>query len=157
MRRALKWILGVVGGVLLLCGLAIFLLMRTFAVEVSEDEVARVRAPDGGLEAVLLERNAGATTSFGYEVHIIPVGGSRGETEVAFLYGTVRNAGAYGANLRWLSSDHLRVEYLETKTSELKRPRVVISGKAVNVSLLPGVLDESAPAGGMLYNLQGKQ
>ena len=34
----------------------------------SEDEVARVTSPDGRVEAVLIETNGGATTSFGYKV-----------------------------------------------------------------------------------------
>ena len=33
---------------------------------VSRDEVARVASPYGGVEAVLIETNGGATTSFGY-------------------------------------------------------------------------------------------
>jgi hypothetical protein len=38
---------------------------------VSRDEVARVASPDGRVEAVLIETNGGATTSFGYEVHVV--------------------------------------------------------------------------------------
>ena len=38
----------------------------------SGDEVARVPAPSAQVDAVLLEWNGGATTSFGYEVFIVP-------------------------------------------------------------------------------------
>ena len=36
----------------------------------TEDVVARVASPQGGVEAVLTETNAGATTSFGYIVYL---------------------------------------------------------------------------------------
>lgn len=157
MKRVMKWLLGAVAAVILLCAGAIFLLMQAFSSGVSEDEVARVRAPNGRLDAVLLERNAGATTSFGYKVYVVPAGATARGTEAAFLYGAVRNSNAYGANLHWLSGDHLGIEYLQTKTGELKQPKVTTrDGSFVFVSLQPGVTDPSAPAGGMLYNLRGK-
>ena len=37
---------------------------------VSRDEVAVVASPDRPLEAVLIETNGGATTSFGYEIWV---------------------------------------------------------------------------------------
>lgn len=157
MTRVLKWVLGAVTVVGLLVAVGIFLLMRALAGDVSEDEVTRVSSPDGRLEAVLVERNGGATTSFAYEVHVIPAGGSVGEREAVFLYGAIRNPSAYGANLRWLSLDHLRVEYLEAKIGELKHPKMTADNRTVTVSLAPGVLDASAPPGGMLYNLRGRR
>jgi hypothetical protein len=39
-------------------------------------DVERVPAPEYPLDAVLVERNGGATTSFSYEVHIVPRGKS---------------------------------------------------------------------------------
>lgn len=157
MKRVLKWLFSTVAVFIALCAGAFVLLMLAFSDGVSEDEVARVRAPNGQLEAVLLERNVGATTSFGYKVYIVPVGEPARGTEAAFLYGAVRNPSAYGANLHWLSSDHLSVEYWQAKTSELKKPRVTAGGgHPVAVSFRPGVVDPSAPAGGMLYNLRGK-
>ena len=157
MKRALKWLLGAVAAVILLCAGALFLLMAAFSGGVSEDEVARVRAPNGRWDAVLLERNAGATTSFGYKVYVVPAGKTPRGTEAAFLYGAIRNPSAYGANLHWPSSDRLEIEYLQTKTGELKQPKVIGSGGSfVTVSLQAGVTDPSAPAGGMLYNLRAK-
>ena len=122
---------------------------------VGRDEVARVAAPAGGREAVLVETNGGATTSFGYEVHVVPRGGRPGEeNQVARLYGAVRNDSAYGANLRWVGARELRVEYLRARSAELRRPRVRAAGEAVRVALDSGVADPGVPAGGMLWNLQ---
>ena len=159
MRHALRWLLGTIAVMAILCVAAFLLIVRALAdsSDVSEDEVARARSPDGRLEAVLVERNAGATTSFGYVVHVVPVGDTPGTHEVAFVYGAVRNTSAYGVNLRWLSSHQLRIEYWNAKSSELKQPKVVAGGHTVIVSLAPGVLDSSAQPGGMLYNLRGRQ
>lgn len=156
MARVLKWLAGLAAAVLVLAVAAFFLLMRALSGDASEDEVARAPAPDGRVEAVLLETNGGATTSFGYEVHIVPPGAAPGASEVAFLYGTLRNTNAYGANLRWLAPDQLRVEYWTTQRGELKQPAVQAGGRTISVSLQSGVLDESAPDGGMLYNLGKK-
>ena len=101
---------------------------------VSRDEVVRVASPDGRVEAVLVETNGGATTSFGYEVHVVEKGRPAGD-RVAWLYGAGRNAQAYGANLKWTGENELVIEYIK-------------------VSLRSGVNDPTAPAGGMLYNLE---
>lgn len=157
MKRVLTWLLGTIAVFIALFAGSILLLTQALSDGVSEDEVARVRAPNGRLDAVLLETNAGATTSFGYKVYVVPVGKPARGTEAAFLYGAVRNPNAYGANLQWLSSDHLSVEYWQTKTSELKQPTVTTDGGLpVAVSFQAGVVDPSAPAGGMLYNLRGR-
>jgi hypothetical protein len=127
----------------------------------SWDEVARVRAPGGGADAVLIETNGGATTSFGYHVYVVPPGaavprGTRAASEVARLYGATRNAEAYGATLRWVGADTLAVEYQTARDDTLLHPTVMLAGRAVQIVLRPGVADLDAPPGGMLYNLQGR-
>jgi hypothetical protein len=42
--------------------------------KITQDEVARVPGPSGGVDAVLFERNGGATPSFGYVVYVVPRG-----------------------------------------------------------------------------------
>jgi hypothetical protein len=54
---------------------------------------ARVASPDGRVEAVLVETSGGATTSFGYEVHVVEKGRPAGD-RVAWVYGAGRNAQA---------------------------------------------------------------
>ena len=41
----------------------------------SKDEVARSAAPSGDVDGIIVETNGGATTSFGYEVHVVERGG----------------------------------------------------------------------------------
>ena len=120
---------------------------------VSRDEVARVPSPDGRVDAVLMETNGGATTSFGYEVHVVEKGGPASD-QVASLYGAGRNENAYGANLKWISGNELVVEYLDARDQTLERASVSVAGRAIKVSLRSGVSDPTAPAGGMLYNLE---
>jgi len=119
---------------------------------VSRDEVARVGSPDGRLDAVLVETNGGATTSFGYEIHVVEKGKSYGEA-VATLYGAFRNENAYGANLRWLTESDLLVEYQRASAQAIAKSDVRVAGRDIHILLRPGVSDLSAPAGGMLYNL----
>lgn len=124
---------------------------------VSHDEVARATSPDGLIDAVLVETNGGATTSFGYEIHVVPSGGGpSASSEAAFLYGAVRSPQAYGANLRWAAPTSLAVEYLSARSAELKRPPAIVAGREIVVHLVDGVSDPSAPPGGMLYNLRGR-
>jgi len=123
---------------------------------VPADEVARVSSPDRRVEAVLVEMNGGATTSFGCEVHLTEKGKTLGD-RVARLYGAVRNAHAYGADLKWKSDTVLVVEFLEAREQTFEKATVRIVGRDVRVFLAPGVLDPDAPAGGMFYNLQLKK
>jgi hypothetical protein len=118
----------------------------------SRDEVAAVPSPDGEVEAVVIETNGGATTSFGYEIQLRDRNRRHSE-RVAYIYGAVRNEKAYGVNVKWMSNRELRLQYLTAKNETLERPSVVIAGHEISVGLQMGVLDPSAPAGGMLYNL----
>jgi len=121
---------------------------------VSEDEVARVTSPDGRVEAILVETNGGATTSFGYKVLVGERGRWFSTRQVAWLYGAGRNEHAYGANLRWHSDTELFVEYLEAREQELKERKAYVAGRNIEVVLKSGITDPAARAGGMLYNLR---
>jgi hypothetical protein len=141
------------GPIIVLVGLS----FRDFG-EWSFDEVARVPHPQANVDAVLVETNGGATTSFGYEVFLLPRGQTpkRSGHPVATLYGAGRNEHAYGVNLRWVSTDTLAVEYLDAQHVNWLNGSVIVGGREVNIVLKPGVTDPSAPPGGMLYNLQGR-
>ncbi len=121
----------------------------------SRDEVARVSSPDGRVDAFLFETNGGATTSFGYEVEL----GSKHSwrrKNAARLYGAVRNAQAYGVDLRWENDHTLVIECLKTETPPEIKKSVDVDGRDVQILLHIGVEDKSAPAGGMLFNLHRK-
>ena len=117
-------------------------------------EVARVRSPAGDVEGVVVEFNGGATTSFRYDIYLAPVGQKIDESRrVAVLDGAARNEQAYGVNLRWASDRLLSVEYFEAKTAKIEESSVKVGNHDIKVALAPGVLDPSAPPGGMLGNL----
>ena len=65
---------------------------------------------------------------------------------------TSRNSEAYGVNLRWLTPNRLRIEYLESKTEGRSLAYADIAGERIQIEIKPGVLDPNAPAGGMAYN-----
>ena len=155
LRSALR-ILGVIVGGFAALFAALFVWLY-FATEPSKDEVASVISPDGKFVAKLIEINGGATTSFEYLVTVAEAGTFSKAHEAASLYGAVRNASAYGANLRWTSPREVTVEYLDAKSSELLLPKFRLSNAEVTVVLRPEVTDAAAPAGGMLYNLQGRR
>jgi hypothetical protein len=48
----------------------------------------------------------------------------------------------------------LAVEYLRAKDASLRRPRVSVNGRDVQVVLAGSIADPEAPSGGMLYNLE---
>ena len=123
----------------------------------SRNEVARITSPSGKVDAVLVETNGGATTSFGYEIFVVPTQAStRLRKDVAWFYGAVRSDQAYGVNLKWSDPSNLNLEYLKARWQEVRMPTVSIAGQEIHVTLKSGVTDPMAPPGGMLTNLQGR-
>ncbi len=127
--------------------------------EPSWDEVARAPAPSNAIDAVLIETNGGATTSFGYIVYVVPRGQPpdvRATQPVARFYGAWRSDSAYGVSLTWQDSTHLSLDYLEARDAELQDSLVTVAGRVIRVSLRAGISDSTAPSGGMLWNKQGR-
>src|SRR5439155_25238344 len=119
----------------------------------SHDEVSRVSSPAGDLDAVLVETNGGATTSFGYLVYVLPRGANPSKNhEVAWRYAAGRNEHAYGANLRWVSPSEVVIEYQHADEAEVRKPTIRIGGQIVTVLMNSGVSDSTGTSGGMLYN-----
>ncbi len=141
------------------CAVATVTLVACFDLSggVSADEVSRVTDPSGSLDAVLIEYNGGATTSFGYGVFVVARGDTVAPTmrAVASLDAAVRNQTASGANLRWNGSGELAVEYLSARHDTLRDSLITVRARTVRTLLLPGIQDPRAPSGGMAYNLQG--
>ena len=139
-------------GVLLLS-----LLGGCIATDLSHDEVARSTSPDGTTDAIVIESNGGATTSFWYDVCLAPRGGRCTVSDsVAQLYGATRSDQAYGINARWDNDLLLRIEYLQAQQTKVLYTTATLDGRSIKVVLRPGVRDSSAPPGGMLYNLRGR-
>lgn len=151
--RSLAWLFKVVAVLLAILFFLGSLLMRAC---VSEEVVARTISPEGTFETILVETNGRATTSFGYSVRVRPVRGLlRPWKEVGGFYGATRSECAYGVNLRWYGARSLRLEYLEAKSVTVD-PSVKVAGSTITLTLAPGVVDRSAPCGGMGYNLRGR-
>jgi len=124
----------------------------------SRDEVARSSSPTGRVDAVLVETNGGATTPFGYSVYVVPKGARvPHEGEVAQLIAAVRNDSAWGVNLRWVDHSHLALEYRDARDQAIRRGIVIVGADTVMVVLRSGVVDSTAPSGGMLYNLRDRR
>jgi hypothetical protein len=121
----------------------------------ARDEVSSVPSPDGQVQAVLFGTNGGATTSFGYDVEFHDR--HNHSVTVAKVSGAVRNAEAFGIDLRWTDRDALTTEYMKAKGEWHVNKPVQIGGRSYRVRLLSEIDDPSAPSGGMLYNLKRKQ
>jgi hypothetical protein len=117
----------------------------------SSYEVAHVTSPNGSMEAVLTETNGGGTTSFGYKVSVGEKGAKR-FTDVASLYGALRNEQAYGVNLSWTGEYVLNVQYFRAKAVRNVSKSVTIGAHQIKIHLESGVNDPTAPSGGMHYN-----
>jgi len=115
------------------------------------EEVARVPSPNGRVEAILTESNAGATTSFSYNIYVASAGSRRPEWvgPVAKLYGAIRNEGAYGVNLRWSEEGRLAVECLRAEGIKIRSPVSRVGDQTVFTVVQTGVLDAHAPPGYM--------
>src|SRR5882724_5363801 len=117
--------------------------------EWSFDEVARIQNAQYACDAVLVETNGGATTSFGYQIFLLPRDKrpKRGDPAVANLYGAVRSERAYGVSLRWQDENTLAVEYLEARHADLRNAELNVSGHAIRIIMKPGITDSVAPGG----------
>ena len=117
----------------------------------SWDEVRRVLAPGGGIDAVLAERKGGGRAGFEYDIYVVPNGADALTVRpVAILYEAMRNDSAFGAGLHWIGRDTLSIEYLRAKSEKPLVPEVEILGARIAVRLSPGMRDSLAPAGPML-------
>jgi hypothetical protein len=55
--------------------------------------------------------------------------------------------------LKWIDDHELVIEDLDARKQRLEPASVSVEGRAIKVSLRSGINDPTAPAGGMLYNL----
>ena len=59
--------------------------------------------------------------------------------------------------MRWEEDDLLNIEYMEAKNVDLENESTSVGGRDISVVMRSGVVDPSAPSGGMLFNLMGRQ
>ncbi len=72
----------------------------------SEKELLRITSPDGKVDAVLVKGDCGATTSYSYDIFIVPRGESTKKTKAVFKADHVKNE-----SLQWLAPKILEVKY----------------------------------------------
>jgi hypothetical protein len=124
----------------------------------SREEVARLTSPSGAFDAIVFEINGGATTSFGYEVHIATAGAQlkpmspiQGrKTSAIHLYGATTKLG-YGMSLVWTSPTALLVEYEQARDAALQKPAVNIGNATVSVSLKNDFASDQPLPHGIIY------
>lgn len=117
----------------------------------TRDVVARVASPDVSVVAVVYELSGDAKSSFNYQIEVVADGQVQ---RVAELSGAMRNDRAFGVNPVWVNKDELSIQYLTAQGQNLVANEVTVGGHHVRVTLQGGVRDDTAPAGGMLFNLQ---
>lgn len=143
---------GILIGLVAALGLAVALRVHYRHQPPASNEVARVVSPDGKSTALLYELNGPVgKTAFVYKVVLM----AGGETQtVANLAGATRNDRAYGVDLKWAGNGELDLLYLKAQSAQVIAESVPVGAGKVRVVLKPGITDENAPAGGMLFNLQ---
>jgi hypothetical protein len=82
-------------------------------------EVLRRQSPDGKVDAVLMQGNAGATESYFYYLYVVPAGCKISGNDVPMKrYETVFNAtGLEEKNVVWLKNKILEVKYYKARIS----------------------------------------
>lgn len=75
---------------------------------VEREEIERISSPDSIVDVVLIRANAGATTSFIFEVYIVRMGYDVVSTEEKLLF---RGDKMEGLKLQWVQSKLLTIQY----------------------------------------------
>lgn len=73
---------------------------------VARKEIKRITSPDFMIDALLVQTNAGATTSFGYEVYFVPRGKQLAEENPLFRGDKMKEL-----KLRWVQSKLFEIQY----------------------------------------------
>jgi hypothetical protein len=76
--------------------------------ETSRKEYYRVKSPDGEVSAVLMESNGGATTSFGYDLFIIPKDVAK--VELSPEYSKFRADRTRDLKITWIENKILQID-----------------------------------------------
>lgn len=114
--------------------------------------MSELQSSNGLVTAILEETNGGATTSFGYNVYLETKELWSSRIRVAELYGTTRSECAYGLDFVWRSPVELELRYKQSKIAPETPIEVLLDDVIYRVELRPGIENEHAPCGGMLYN-----
>ncbi|MFC5060931.1 hypothetical protein [Actinomycetospora atypica] len=109
-------------------------------------EVLRVPSADAALDAVVVQTDAGATTSFGYLLSVVPHGCAAAPDPALRVVDATRNPAAAGLGVRWTGPRALVVEFLDARFAD---PPTPVTAAGITVDVHPGVPDPAAPPGPM--------
>ncbi len=91
--------------------LAIICLLITSCGEIKRREIARFVSPDSAVEAVLVGADTDATTSYTYELYVVPRGGELPDSErVSFVADHVADL-----QVRWREARFLEIQYRQAR------------------------------------------
>jgi len=110
-------------------------------------QIARIPAPDGSVEAVVVEGNGGATTSFWYDVYIVQPGADYSSgPDVAYTYGSLKHDREFGVDVSWKTPTDLDVAYQSAMKTSLNYSVTTVAGKQITVALRSECPESSASA-----------
>ena len=113
---------------------------------VTHVESSRVRSPDGALDAVLVETNAGAMTAFGYDIYVVKRGAEfSGSSSVMKLYAATANKLTPGATLKWNGPAELEIDFLCAEMMNVFYREINVDGQTVHIVWRAHVSNPPAP------------
>ena len=120
--------------------------LTLMASAVSHVESSRARSPDGALDAVLVETNAGAMTAFGYDIYVVKHGAAfSGSSSVMKLNAATANRLTPGAALKWNDPAELEIDYLCAESMNVYYGLINVDGRDVHIVWRAGVSNPPAP------------
>ena len=102
----------------------LFLLSQIFPVETRE--VARVRSPDGSMDVIVYETDAGATTAYDCDIYVLEAGKGPGffARPVANLYAPSAGKCAGSVNIRWDGNARLYISHSTARRVSLTKTHI---------------------------------
>ena len=113
--------------------------------------VSRQAGGADGREAVVMERNGGATTPFVFDVHVLSGGAKPSEeTAVARFVAPLRSDSSAGVTVRWATPYDLRIEYAQARHAGLRPAAAPATGSVFRTHLDSVAFDfpRTRPPGG---------
>lgn len=84
--------------------LVIYQLTKLFSI--TEKEINRFISPDGKVETILIEKDGGATTSFAYNIYIVPKDGKYQKGKEIFIADNIQNI-----RIEWIKDKLLQISF----------------------------------------------
>jgi hypothetical protein len=96
------------------------------------EELLRLPSPDSRVDAVLMQGNAGAMSSFSYDLYVVPVGHAISEKDiVANTFPAVFSAEKMsGEKIKWLMNRVLEIKYTKAQIGMFRNQVCPISDDA---------------------------